>query len=513
MRSNKKSAKVLSALAMASAAGIFARTAHAVTLSMYYGSDTNYSNSNNGIFIGNGYDPSPANSNAHDQAQFLTGAVAAITPNIGAPTTINIFAGQYLSISIDAVLTGNPNEAAGTKQAGDLYTQPSFLGLAWLGINVGSSDLTGTKLTPYSTDTQAETTIAGLPSYLSTGILNVDSTPAPQAGLGTNDGGGYNALPKWTSFQSPGLVQPNLPGYDTAPNSSGRVGFGTAPTSGVFPYGTNTNTNARVSTANVIEAFGSASNTASYAAATDFLDSLTFKALNPGVVTLTPGVVAGSTAFWQYNGNVSVSGRTTSSYADTFFSAADKIKAAPVLVVNIIGESHPIAGYSGSANPQYAPTIGTLVTSTGNGSYTVAQITGLNGGLGDTVGTAEAKTFNPSTAEEIFAYDVLVNGTQANASQLAVLASEINFFDGGTAGVVATTQSRAPDPFASQYNLFLDASGFSDAFMGLDLSSSNDSALVGYTFSAVAVVPEPATLGLLAIGAVALSARRHRPKP
>jgi hypothetical protein len=512
MQSAKKSTKVLSALTMAAAAAASAQMAHAASLTLYYGQEASYANSNNGIFVATGYDPTGANTNTHNQSQFLSGTVVPQPSVAGAPVTVTVPVGSYLSMAIDAVLTGNPNAVAGTKQGGDLFTQPSFLGLSALGMTVSSTDLTGTKLTPYSTDTQVETTIGGLPTYNSTAILNVDSSPAPQAGLGTNSGTGYNALPNWASVSAPGGVQPNLPGYDTAPNSSGGVGLGsTSATGGAFPAGGNTGANARANGANFIEAFGSASNTASYGNATEFLDSLAFKALATGTVTLSPNVIAGATEYWKSAGNVTVSGKTASNYAATPFGGGDTITAMPVLVVNIVGPpstGHSLVNYAAAANSLYNPSIGTLTVTGSNGSYQVAQITGLN----QTTGTVEAKTFTPSTDEEIYALDVLVNGTQANATQLATLVTQINTFNGGSPGVTATTSSPVPDPFAANYNLFLDPSGLSDAFLGVDLSSSNDSLLQGYSFSAIAVVPEPMTLGLLALGGVGLMARRHRRK-
>jgi hypothetical protein len=514
MRSIKKSTKVISALTVAAAAAVSARMAHAVTLTMYYGEESNYANSNNGIFVGSGYDPTGSNANATGGSQFLTGVVSAITPNVGGPTTINVFPGSYLSISIDAVLTGNTNSAAGAKQGGDAFTQPSFLGLSELGVSVSSTDLVGTLLTPYSTDTQVDTTIGGLPSYVSTANIN--------GAQGTNNGGGYNAIPAWLAISSPGDVQPNLPGYDTAPNSSGGVGLGAhnSPNGGAFPAAGNTSANGRTSAAissstaaSIMEAFAAQSNTASYANATDFLDSLTFKMLNAGSITLTPAVIASAAEYWRYNGNITVAGKTTSSYTAVPFGPGDTIVPLPTLVINAFAEHFRVADYSGGPDSLFGPTVGTLTVSGGNGAYSVAQITGLNGGLGDTDGTVEAKTFNPSTDKQIFAYDILVNGTQANASQIATLVTEINTWEGGSPGVTATALAPSPDPFPSNYNVFLDASGRSDAFMGLDVTGFNDPNLVGYSFSAVAVVPEPMTLGLLTIGGIGLLARRHRLKP
>jgi hypothetical protein len=447
--------------------------------------------------------------------------VTAVPSVPGQPLTVNVPPGSYLSIAIDAVLTGNVNSAANTKQAGDAFTQPSFLGLSELGMLVQSTDLKGTLLTPYSTDTQVETTIGGLPTYNSTAVVN--------GSMGTNTGNGYNAVPTWLAIAgNPGGVQPNLPGYDTAPNSSGGVGLGAnnSVNGGAFPVGGNTSTNARTSGSfstatakSVMEAFAAQSNTAAYANATDFLDSLSFKALNVGTVTLSPSAVPGASEYWKYNGNAVVSTKTTSTYAATNFGAGDSIGAMPVIVVNIgpppFIEHHPIIfNSSGAANSIYNPVLGTLTMTGSNGSYHVASMTVPNT---TNIGTTEARTFNPGTDQEVWAYDVLVNGTQASAAQIATLVNDINNGGGGlqpglqpSFGVTASATSPVPNPFGSFFDLFVDVPiGNADQFQGIDLTNSNDSNLVGYTISAVAVVPEPMTLGLLALGGVGLMARRR----
>jgi hypothetical protein len=530
MQSAKKSSKVLSALAVAAAAAAAAQTAHAASLTLFYGSDTTYSNSNNGLYTGTTY--GFVGTNTFGQNQFLGGTVAGTPANIGSPTTINVAVGSYLSIAIDAVLTGNQNSAKGTKQVGDGYTQPTWLGLSALGLNVASSDATGTYLTPISTATAPSTTINGLPSYLSTANIN--------QGIGANGNAsgstattslGQGWAPAWNpTATAPGDVQPNQPGFDTAPNSTGSVGLGaTSASAGAFPFGgqtgangsaTGTNT-AKAPKAGLLQQFAAGNNVASYANATDFLDSLAFTALKPGLVTLQPNVLAGATQYWTFNGTAPVGGLTTSTYAPTSFGANDSIGTLPTLVINITGgvttpTGHAILNYAGAANSLYAPSLGTLTVTGSNGHYSVASMAVP---ATTNIGTTEAHTFTPASDEEIWAYDVLVNGSQASASQLATLVTEINTGDvaagvPASAGVVATTTAPVPNPFAATgtYNLYIDPSGFSDAFLGIDLTPGNDSNLAGYTISRVAVVPEPMTLGLLALGGVGLMARRHRRK-
>jgi len=51
MRSAKNK-KIVAALSMAAAGALAAKTAHGMTLSMYYGNDPVYTHSNNGLIVG-----------------------------------------------------------------------------------------------------------------------------------------------------------------------------------------------------------------------------------------------------------------------------------------------------------------------------------------------------------------------------------------------------------------------------------------------------------------------------
>jgi hypothetical protein len=69
------------------------------------------------------------------------------------------------------------------------------------------------------------------------------------------------------------------------------------------------------------------------------------------------------------------------------------------------------------------------------------------------------------------------------------------------------------DNASTHYNMFLTSldSGYYNYTLqlGINLTQFNDPALDGYTFSAVAIIPEPSSL-LLLCGAAALSMRKRR---
>jgi hypothetical protein len=504
MQSAKNRMKVLSALSMAAAATFAAKSANAASLSLYYGNTagtavgSNTSNaSSDGIWVGNSVGPTFTGPTQFKTAKGnLQGTPTQITPNQGTPTTITVPEGQYLSISINALLTGNTNGDGGLKEVttkGGTVTEPSNLGLSALGIRipVSANDANGALLQPVNLG-KSYTTFNSTPGFNSYAIVNtVTSTP------------GGPAVPQWAGGITPGDVEA----------SSGSVGANNQ------IFGGNKTPASTASESAELQQFSASS--AAYGNSTEFFEGLVYQAgSSSGVVTLSPFADSTATQYWSVltpaSGAKKGVDQTPTTYQPSYFGSSDTIGTLPVLVIDVVGtgpttSSHAILSLTSAAPTAYGTSSGTLAVSGSNGKYTLAQITGLS----DVTNYVEATGWNPATDEEIYGLDVLVNGNAASGAQLATLINAINgdsSLDGASAGVSASTTPVGG--FPSSYNLFLTyaAGGTNPDFLGVDLSSTNDSNLVGYSFSEVAAVPEPMTIGLLAVGGVGLMARRSRRK-
>jgi hypothetical protein len=325
------------------------------------------------------------------------------------------------------------------------------------------------------------------------------------------------------------------PTADTGTNASGNVGINEDPTGGNSSGGLSpSNTPSGIAR---LEAFASSNTNTTYSSATEFMDSVIYQALTLGVVTLSPTVNTAATAYWTRAGAGSLSTPTTYG-AQGFNTTAETITNVPVLVIDVTDlepitiPSHAIVALAASAGANsnyptavtgtFSPSTPPTLTITGsNGSYSIAQVTAINGGAGLSEVNVPVTTWNPATDPEIFGIDVKVNGSQATGAQLATLLTAINNGDSAVPasfGVFATTTDPTHGALSGLdgggvYNLFLNfpagGPGASDD-LGLDFSNDNDSNLTGYTFTAIAIVPEPMSLGLLAIGGVGLIARRNR---
>ncbi len=505
MQSAKNRIKVLSALSMAAAATFAANSAKAVTLSLYYGNTagtaagTPTSNATgDGIWVGNSTGSTSTHPSTFKTAKGnLQGTPTQITPNASGPTTITVPLGQYLSISINALLTGDANGDSGKSEVttkGGTVVEPGSLGLSGLGIRipVSANDATGSILQPVNNG-GAYTSFNSVPGFNSYATLNtVTTTP------------GGPAAPSWQK-SSPGDVEAN----------SGSVGANNQ------IFGGNSAPNSNAAEISELQQFSASS--AAYGNSTEFFQGLVYQGLSTGVVTLSPFADSTATQYWTVltpaSGLKKGVYQTATGYQPSYFGTSDSIQSLPVLVIDVVGtgtgtgsSSHAILSLTAAApTANYGTSSGTLAVTGSNGKYTLAQITGLS----DVTNYVEATGWNPATDEEIYGLDVLVNGNAANATQLATLINAINgdsSGDGASAGVSASTTPVGG--FPSSYNLFLTyaGGGTNPDFLGVDLSSTNDSNLVGYSFSEVAAVPEPMTIGLLAVGGVGLMARRNRRK-
>ncbi len=263
--------------------------------------------------------------------------------------------GDYLSLAVDAILTGNVNPQGGVNigtgtKPSNHQVQPSYLGLSSLELKLMSTDTYGTTLTPISTGgpqgfAPASGGYNNGTTYNSTAAINTQgSTPeasAPHLGAnGGSSGGAYNVVPNWVNRVEAGYVEPNEPGFDSGTMASGQVGVVSQ-----FPFG-GTSDNAVGVAPNTItgvqelEQFAASNDVASYNNATDFMDSLIYQGLSPGMVTLSPDAFNPiTTNYW----SLTTLGSETSlpQYSATYFTSSDTVNSLPLLVIDVVAVPEP----------------------------------------------------------------------------------------------------------------------------------------------------------------------------
>jgi len=271
---------------------------------------------------------------------------------------------------------------------------------------------------------------------------------------------------------------------------------------------------------------GRAAGSASYSAATEVFDSLSYTSLAAGTVTLSPQIVPSATGYWSLStpGN---STTTQSTYAPVT-AVASQCAALPVLVIDLARAvtAQPVISLAISTNTapgSYGTNEGDLQVTDSHGNYFPGEIQ-----VTPAATSYLTITGFPEGDVEIYAFDVLVNGVEANPTQIATLINAINGTDGGapaSPGVAAVSNTWAglglggPNPFppgsSSPWNLYVDMGYAQDwgtgtaTYLGWDVSNE-DPNLVGYTIEQVGAVPEPMSLSLLALGGVGVMARRNR---
>jgi hypothetical protein len=151
----------------------------------------------------------------------------------------------------------------------------------------------------------------------------------------------------------------------------------------------------------------------------------------------------------------------------------------------------------------FGSSLGSIAITGGSGSYKAGVVTFA----GTTSGFVSVSTFNPTSDIEVYGLDV----KGATQTQLNQIVTDI----GSNASLTWTSVVPAgPNTIASLFTdggtpvYFSETIGAASPFIGFNLT--NDSTLSGVTITGVAAVPEPATVGLLGVGSLALLARRRR---
>jgi len=518
MQSAKKHlSKALPAISMAAAAVLAAKSAQAQLVTPFYGnaaqangalSNSTTTYTTNSVYLA---------PNAAGTAGAATQGITYENISGSAVQTITVPVGDYLFLAVDVVCSSNPNNPSdagkfeGSTGADPGQTQPSYLGLADLGIQVLSSDTNAAHLAPL-----AGAQVSGHPSYAA-GYGYSSKATLNTAGTKGQNVGNANPPGAWGAASSPGDVEYNYGSVGVVDQIGGgntSVDAGTA--AGVA----------------ALQWYSGTSNT--YGQATPEFYKLSYSSVTNGTVTLTPQINLTATNYWTLTNANSAGGATTGSPVYTAVSvASSQVATMPVLVVKTGTASslgHAVISLSVSTavtGPTgYGSNQGTLTVTGGHGYYYTGN---LALSTAQAQGYAVVNGFNPESDEEIYALDVEVGGSEATAAQINTLINAINGTDGNSSaspGVLAASYTFAgldlagPNPFpaalsATGFNLYLDmnaalldvANG-TNSFFAWDFTA--DSLLSGYTVDDVAAVPEPVSLGVLALGGVGLLARRSR---
>jgi hypothetical protein len=219
---------------------------------------------------------------------------------------------------------------------------------------------------------------------------------------------------------------------------------------------------------------------------------------------------------------VSKSARTLAAAAAAALPAiiAHEAKAALYPIISLTTTVPPTTNYGQQITNGTGANQGTFSTGTnvltvtgGSGKYHYAQVTNINAAT--PMFSVEANGFNPASDIEIYALDLVSlpsGGTQLSATNLQTLAADINSTNAYGYGSSIASTSLASDPFPAQYNLFLTFTGLTSGqnFLGFAVDQDPNANVATFSYAtAIAVVPEPMTLGLLTLGSVGLLTRRR----
>jgi len=279
----KRQVKILSALAIAGLAGVsgLANTARAgVTLTQGYLSGQISSTSN-----------------------FASGTITAVTLSTAGPNTVSLQPGQFFRFGVSEVTNGTVNPIKGDAWDNDNVNnqgnseQPATLGLLGIAMNIGSTNPSGSLLSPLNAGGNTSTAIT------------ID-----QAGT----------IMGWSS-SSPGDINGGLVG-DTNQISGGANGITNATLKG-----NSTNIDAPLTD---FLAGGPPGGTNA------FFTKLEYKANGTGSVTLSPAIFSNGTQYWVAT-DLGTVGGNPAQYAGQFFGPNDTISPLAPITVNIAAVPEP----------------------------------------------------------------------------------------------------------------------------------------------------------------------------
>jgi hypothetical protein len=401
---------------------------------------------------------------------------------VAGSNTVTVPAGDIIEFGVDVTVTGSANPAGTGTTGAATYnakkgSQPAFLGLASYGFGM----------------TDSKVAVANV----------VDSNPASGP---------------TTSLEGSGITGWSLYGSGTVDDVGGGISF-TAPESAANLAGNEVSTGSLAVNSALFGAGGSGP--------AELLNSLEIQATAAGTAVFTPGdqVANGTVALVQYvSGGSSTTTAGAPKYGNVTVVSGDgnTVNNLPALTVIVTGgvtsvSTHPIVSLVGEASGGEAAqalayghnTIPTLNVVGSNGSYVPASEAASGTGA-----DVEVTGFNPATDNEVYALKLsgIAAGT-AGTAEIASIIAEITAQSAvdGVSAQVPSSDVAALFP-GYQIELVADPGNRSSAQdLGIDLSGLTENSTPGtVTLSAIAAVPEPASIGLLMGASGLLLGRRKR---